>query len=78
MIIDPEDRFRIKNFNRLFGIVNALGLLQTGFKGMHEVVIRLSVLFPVNLINKKENIITQEASSLQFKYPDDISPEFSI
>jgi len=44
---------------------------------MHDVVTsRFSVLFPYNLVNKKENIIIQEASSLQSKYPDDISPEF--
>jgi len=43
---------------------------------MHDVVGRFLVLFPFNLINKEENIIIQETSSLQSKYPDDISPEY--
>jgi len=45
---------------------------------MHDVVNIFSVLFPVNLINKEENIIIQEASSLESKYLDDISQEFPI
>ena len=32
----------------------------------------------VNLMNKEENIIIQEASLLQSNYPDDISPGFPI
>lgn len=73
---DPEDEFRINTFNRVLDIVNAQ--LQTRFKGMNDVVSRFSVLFPANLINKEENVIILEASSLQSKYPDDISPEFPI
>ena len=52
-------------------IVNAQ--LQTKFKGMHDVASRFSVLFQANLINKEENIIIQEANSLQSKYSDGIS-----
>jgi len=44
---------------------------------MHDVVSKFSVLLLANLINKEENIIIQEVSLLQSKYPD-ISPEFPI
>ena len=45
---------------------------------MHDVVGRFSILFPANLITKKENIIVKEAKLLQAKYSDDISPEFPM
>ena len=56
-LIIPVDRFRIRIFNCVLDVVNAQ--LQTRIKGMHAIFSRRSIIFPGNLINKEENIITQ-------------------
>ena len=67
----------MQRFSR-FSRIKKIATRKYKTKGMHDVVSRFSVLFPANHINKEENSIIQEASSLQSKYPDDISPEFPV
>ena len=45
---------------------------------MHNVVNRFSILFPVNLNIKEENIIVKEANLLQAKHSDDISCDLNF